>query len=49
LKEALGDFWVKAKSFYEDNEKLKDANEVDTFHKLADETTKVMEKLFGLK
>jgi len=49
LREALSNFWVKAKSFYKDNEKLKDANEVDAFHKLAEETTKVMEKLFGLK
>lgn len=49
LKEALSNFWVKAKSFYKDNEKLKNAHEVDTFHKLAEETTKIMEKLFGLK
>lgn len=49
LRESLSNFWVKAKSFYEDNEKLKDAKEVDTFHNLAEETTKVMEKLFGLK
>jgi len=49
LRDALLNLWVKAKSFYEDNEKLKDATEVATFHKLAEETTKVMEKLFGLK
>lgn len=49
LKNVLVDFWVNVKSLYEDNEKLKDIKEVDTFHELAEETTKVMEKLFGLK
>jgi len=49
LKNALNDFWIKAKSLHENNEKLKDNEEIDAFHKSAEETTKIMEKLFGLK
>jgi len=49
LKTSLRDFWIGAKSLYENNERLKDSKEIDAFKKSAEETTDIMGKLFGLK
>ncbi|MEM2111437.1 MAG: hypothetical protein QXX08_06125, partial [Candidatus Bathyarchaeia archaeon] len=45
LKDALVKLWAKADEFSENNEKLKDSEEIESFHRLAEETTRLMENL----
>lgn len=49
LKKILGKFWIQAKEFYENNAYIDDEKKILNFNNLAEETTKIMEKLFGLK
>jgi len=49
LQNALIKLWAKADEFSENNKKLRDSKEIDDFHKLVKETTKLMENLFGLR
>jgi len=49
LSQKMAKFWHDAKAFRDNNDALKDAEQVKKFEEMVDTTTDCMEKLFGLK